>query len=66
MLNIGFTNTFHNRDQIGLHSANQKDSETFMKDDTLFLAGTSNLQDVRDDSTNSIPSNKLSQTISGR
>ena len=49
MKNLGFTNTFHHRNQIGLDSAYKSDNKISIKDDTMFLAGTSNLQDVWDD-----------------
>ena len=49
MKNIGFANTFHHRNQIGLDSAYKSDNKISIKDDTMFLAGTSNLQDVWDD-----------------
>ena len=49
MNNIGFANTFHHRNQIGLDSAYKSDNKISIKDDTMFLAGTSNLQDVWDD-----------------
>ena len=49
MKNTGFTNTFHHRNQIGLDSAYKSDNKISIKDDTMFLAGTSNLQDVWDD-----------------
>ncbi len=49
MKNTGFTNTFHHRNQIGLDSAYKSDNNISIKDDTMFLAGTSNLQDVWDD-----------------
>ena len=49
MKNIGFANTFHQRNQIGLDSAYKSDNKIYIKDDTMFLAGTSNLQDVWDD-----------------
>ena len=49
MENLGFTNTFHHRNQIGLDSAYKSDNKISIKDDTMFLAGTSNLQDVWDD-----------------
>ena len=49
MKDIGFTNTFHQRNQIGLDSAYKSDTKLSIKDDTMFVAGTSNLQDVWDD-----------------
>ena len=49
MKNLGFTNTFHQRNQIGLDSAYKSNNKLFIKDDTMFVAGTSNLQDVWDD-----------------
>jgi hypothetical protein len=49
MKHIGFANTFHQRNQIGLDSASRSDNKISIKDDTMFLAGTSNLQDVWDD-----------------
>jgi hypothetical protein len=47
--NIGFSNSFHQRSQIGLDNAYESESKVFIKDDTMFIAGTSNLQDVFDD-----------------
>jgi uncharacterized protein YhjY with autotransporter beta-barrel domain len=49
MKNIGFANTFHQRNQIGLDSAYKSDNKISIKDDTMFVGGTSNLQDVWDD-----------------
>ena len=49
MKNTGLTNNFHQRNQIGLNSAYKSDNKISIKDDTMFLAGTSNLQDVWDD-----------------
>ena len=49
MKNLGFTYTFHQKNQIGLDSAYKSDNKISIKDDTMFLAGTSNLQDVWDD-----------------
>ena len=49
MKNTGLTNNFHQRNQIGLDSAYKSDNKISIKDDTMFLAGTSNLQDVWDD-----------------
>ena len=49
MKNLCFTNTFHHTNQIGLDSAYKSDNKISIKDDTMFLAGTSNLQDVWDD-----------------
>ena len=42
MKDIGFTNTFHQRNQIGLDSAYKSDTKLSIKDDTMFVAGTSN------------------------
>ena len=49
MKNTGFANTFHQRNQIGLDSAYRSDNKISIKDDTMFVGGTSNLQDVWDD-----------------
>ena len=49
MKNIGVTNNFHQRNQIGLDSAYKSDNKISIKDDTMFIGGTSNLQDVWDD-----------------
>ena len=49
MKNLGFANTFHQRNQIGLDSAYKSDNKISIKDDTMFVGGTSNLQDVWDD-----------------
>ena len=49
MKDLGFINTFHQRNQIGLDSAYKSDTKLSIKDDTMFVAGTSNLQDVWDD-----------------
>ena len=49
MKNTGLTNNFHHRNQIGLDSAYKSDNKISIKDDTMFLAGTSNLEDVWDD-----------------
>jgi hypothetical protein len=49
MKNIGFTNTFHKRNQIGLDNAYKSDNKISIKDDTMYVGGTSNLQDVWDD-----------------
>ncbi len=49
MKNLGFTNTFHQRNQIGLDSATKSANKISIQGDTMFVAGTSNLQDVWDD-----------------
>ena len=49
MKNTGLTNNFHQRNQIGLDSAYKNNNKIFIKDDTMFIGGTSNLQDVWDD-----------------
>jgi thymidylate synthase (FAD) len=49
MKDIGLTNTFHQRNQIGLDSAYKSGTKLSIKDDTMFVAGTSNLQDAWDD-----------------
>ena len=40
---------FHKRNEIGLSNAYKSKNKLYVKDDTLFIAGTSNLQDVWDD-----------------
>ena len=45
MKNVGF----HKRNEIGLGDAYKSKNKLFVKDDTLFIAGTSSLQDVWDD-----------------
>ena len=40
---------FHKRNEIGLGNAYKSDNKISIKDDTMFLAGTSNLRDVWDD-----------------
>ena len=49
MKDVGFTNTFHHKNQIGLDSAYKSFNKLSIKDDTMFVAGTSNLRDVWDD-----------------
>ena len=45
MKNVGF----HKRNEIGLGNAYKSRNKLFVEDDTLFVGGTSNLQDVWDD-----------------
>ena len=45
MKNVGF----HKRNEIGLGNAYKGRNKLSVEDDTLFVAGTSNLQDVWDD-----------------
>ena len=45
MKNVGF----HKRNEIGLGNAYKSRNKLFVEDDALFVAGTSNLQDVWDD-----------------
>ena len=40
---------FHKRNETGLSNAYKSKNKLYVKDDTLFIAGTSNLQDVWDD-----------------
>lgn len=40
---------FHKRNETGLSNAYKSKNKLFVKDDTLFIAGTSSLQDVWDD-----------------
>ena len=40
---------FHKRNETGLSNAYKSKKKLYVKDDTLFIAGTSNLQDVWDD-----------------
>jgi hypothetical protein len=49
MKNKGFTNMLHQRNQTGLDNAYGSKNKISIKDDTMFIAGTSNLQDVWDD-----------------
>ena len=46
---VGFNNNFHQRNQIGLSSAYSTKNKLFIKDDTMYIAGTSGLQDAFDD-----------------
>ena len=59
MKHISFTNTFHKRNQIGLYSAYRNDNKISIKNDTMFLAGTTDLQDVRNDFKKTIPFDKV-------
>ena len=47
--NVGFGGNFHKRNQIGLDNAYKSDNKTYIKDNTMYVAGTSNLQDVFND-----------------
>ena len=49
MKNIGFTNMLHQRNKIGLDHAYGSKNKISIKDDTMFIAGTSNSRDVWDD-----------------
>ena len=40
---------FHKRNETGLTNAYKANNNIYIKGDTMFLAGTSNLQDVWDD-----------------
>ena len=46
---VGFGNNFHHRNEIGLSTAYSAKNKLFVKDDTMYIAGTSNLQDAFDD-----------------
>ena len=49
MRNIGFIRTLHQRSQIGLDGAYHNEKKLFIKEDIMYIAGTSSLQDVWDD-----------------
>ena len=40
---------FHNKNEKGLDHAKKNQNKIYIKDDTMYLAGTSNLRDVWDD-----------------
>ena len=50
---IGFNNNvhFHKLNEIGLNKAYESNNKTHVDNDTLYIAGTSNLRDVWDDIT---------------
>ncbi len=48
---VGFHNNFHKINEIGLQKAYNSDKKIHVDGDTLFIAGTSNKQDVYDDLT---------------
>ena len=47
--NIGFGSNFHYHNKLGLDKAYDSNNKLYVEDDTLFVAGTSNLQDAWDD-----------------
>jgi hypothetical protein len=49
--NVGFNNNFHKINEIGLNKAYESDKKVYVDGDSLFIAGTSNKQDVIDDFT---------------
>ena len=49
--NVGFNNNFHYQNKVGLDKAYASENATYIKDDTMFIAGTRNLRDVYDDIT---------------
>ena len=46
---VGFHSNFHNINEIGLQKAYNSEKKLHVDGDTLFIAGTSNKQDVWDD-----------------
>lgn len=49
--NIGFNNNFHKINEIGLKKAYENPNKVHVDGDKLFIAGTSNKQDIIDDIT---------------
>ena len=49
--NVGFNNNFHYQNKVGLDKAYASENATYIKDDTMYIAGTRNLRDVYDDIT---------------
>ena len=47
--NIGLQNNFHYQNKLGLDKAYASDNKLYVDNGTLYVAGTSNLQDVWDD-----------------
>ena len=48
---VGFNNNFHYQNKIGLDKAYASENATYIKNDTMYIAGTRNLRDVYDDIT---------------
>lgn len=49
MKDLAFTNTNHKQNATGLNTAYGTNKKLYIKDKTMFIAGTSNLQDAWDD-----------------
>jgi len=49
--NVGLQNNFHNTNKIGLNRAYSSNSSTYVKDDTLYIAGSKTLVDWYDNFT---------------
>jgi hypothetical protein len=47
--NIGLQNNYHYLNKLGLDKAYESNNKLHIQEDTLFVAGTSNLQDIWDD-----------------